>query len=74
MESQSEWKKTGNPPRVFRDMGIFNGSILAWVVHGEINNVPVLTECRAQAVLHKPGAVNVHCVTLPHASPLWVRV
>lgn len=54
------------------DVGQLKGSILALVVHGEINDVAVLTECRAQAVLDESGAVNVHRVSLPHASPLWV--
>lgn len=50
------------------------GSLLAWVVHGEIDDVSVLREGRAQAVLGEPGAIDVHRVALPHSSPLRVRI
>lgn len=53
---------------------VLTGSLLAWVVHGEIDDVSMLSEGRAQAVLAQPGAINVHGVALPHSSPLRVRI
>lgn len=53
---------------------LLNGSLLAWVVHGEIDDVSMLREGRAQSLLGQPGAVHVHGVALPHASPLWVGI
>lgn len=53
---------------------LLTGSLLAWVVHGEIDDVSMLREGGAQAVLAEPGAINVHRVALPHPSPLRVRI
>lgn len=53
---------------------LFKASLLAWVVHREIDDVSVLRESRAQAVLAEPRAINVNGVPLSHSSALWVRV
>lgn len=63
-----EWGGGGGVP------DLPTGAVLAWVVHGEVDDASVLREGGAQAVLAEPGAVNVHRVALPHPSPLGVRI
>lgn len=55
-------------------MFLCNRSILAWVVHGEVDDVSMLRECRAKAVLNESGAVNIHRIPFSHPSPLWVWI